>query len=164
MGVVVSVPELSRAFAERRERGERVVMTNGCFDLLHAGHVRYLSRARARGDCLAVAANSDASVRRLKGPGRPLNPLSDRLCVLAALASVDWVVAFDEDTPDALYRELLPDLLVKGGDWRPEQVAGGDWVRSAGGEVLALDYLPGRSTSGLIARIQAAATDSGAGP
>ena len=156
MGVVLSVPELSAAFAERRARGERMVMTNGCFDLLHAGHVRCLSQARQYGDCLAVAVNSDASVRRLKGPERPLTPLSDRLCVLAGLASVDWAVAFDEDTPEALYQQLLPDVLVKGGDWQPEGMAGASCVRDNGGQVVALDYWPGRSTSQLIARIRSA--------
>ncbi len=156
MGLVLSEAELVQTMAERKSQGERIVMTNGCFDLLHAGHVRYLQQARQYGDCLAVAVNSDESTSRLKGPERPLNCLADRLCVLAALASVDWVVSFPEDTPARLYCQLLPDVLVKGGDWEPEQVAGGDCVRANGGEVRVLDYWPGRSTSGMVERIRAA--------
>jgi D-beta-D-heptose 7-phosphate kinase/D-beta-D-heptose 1-phosphate adenosyltransferase len=136
-----------------RSRGERLVMTNGCFDLLHAGHVRYLAEARALGDRLIVAVNDDASVRRLKGDTRPLTSLADRASVLAALADVDWVVAFGEDTPARLIGNVLPDVLVKGGDYRPDDIAGAEAVRKAGGEVRTLPLLEGRSTSSLIQRI-----------
>jgi len=137
-----------------RSRGERIVMTNGCFDLLHAGHVRYLAAARALGDRLIVALNDDASVRRLKGDTRPLTPLADRASVLAGLADVDWVVPFSEDTPARLIGNVLPDVLVKGGDYRPQDIAGGEAVRKAGGEVQVLPLLEGRSTSSLIQRIR----------
>ena len=136
-----------------RERGERVVMTNGCFDLLHAGHVRYLTEARALGDRLIVAVNDDESVRRLKGPARPVVPLADRMSVLAALADVDWVVPFSEDTPARLIGAVLPDVLVKGGDYEPDEIAGSEAVRRAGGDVRVLPLLEGRSTSSLIQRI-----------
>lgn len=136
-----------------RSRGERIVMTNGCFDLLHAGHVRYLAEARALGDRLIVAVNDDASVRRLKGETRPVVPLADRMYVLAALADVDWVIAFHEDTPARLIECVLPDVLVKGGDYAPDVIAGSESVRRAGGEVCVLPLLEGRSTSALIDRI-----------
>jgi rfaE bifunctional protein nucleotidyltransferase chain/domain len=136
-----------------RARGHakmRVVFTNGCFDLLHKGHVYYLERARRLGDVLVVALNSDASVRRLKGTGRPLNSLSDRMEVMAALESVDFVTWFDEDTPVATIQLLRPDVLVKGGDWKPSQILGGDDVASWGGKVRSLPYVKGRSTTKLI--------------
>ena len=116
--------EARQVAAEARGRGERIVMTNGCFDILHAGHVAYLEEAKQRGDRLLVAVNDDASVARLKGAGRPINPLADRMAVLAGLAAVDWVVPFGEDTPEVLVGEVLPDVLVKGGDYRPENIAG----------------------------------------
>lgn len=166
----VSVPELHRAVRERdrhegglvneatlmeyvreaRALGETVVMTNGCFDLLHPGHVRYLQAARGLGDRLVVAVNDDDSVRRLKGPGRPLNPLASRMQVLAALGCVDWVVPFSEDTPERLICQVLPDVLVKGGDYAPDAVAGAECVRRNGGEVRILEYHEGFSTSALI--------------
>ena len=136
----------------RQARGQRLVMTNGCFDLLHAGHVRYLEAARALGDALIVAVNSDASVQRLKGESRPLNALPERLEMLAALRCVDAVVAFGEDTPARLIGRVLPALLVKGGDYRPENIAGFDAVTAAGGNVLALDFHAGYSTTRLIER------------
>jgi D-beta-D-heptose 7-phosphate kinase/D-beta-D-heptose 1-phosphate adenosyltransferase len=125
-------------------------MTNGCFDVLHAGHVRYLQAARALGDCLLVAVNDDASVAGLKGRNRPLNPVGERMQVLAALGCVDYVVPFAQDTPEALIACVLPDKLVKGGDYRPEQVAGHECVTRAGGEVIILDYHDGFSTTALI--------------
>lgn len=137
-----------------RERGERIVMTNGCFDLLHAGHVHYLGQARARGDRLIVAVNDDESVRRLKGTGRPVMPLAQRMAVLSALAAVDWVIPFADDTPANVIETLLPDVLVKGGDYRPEAIAGYDAVTAAGGEVEVLDFVDGESTSSIIERIQ----------
>jgi D-beta-D-heptose 7-phosphate kinase / D-beta-D-heptose 1-phosphate adenosyltransferase len=146
----VELPELVTLVAEARARGERVVLTNGCFDILHAGHVSYLEEAKSCGDRLIVAVNDDDSVRRLKGASRPINALADRMAVLAGLASVDWVVPFGEDTPAELIAEVLPDVLVKGGDYRVEQIAGGDAVLKNGGEVRVLGFKPGRSTSALI--------------
>ncbi|SFM48743.1 D-alpha,beta-D-heptose 7-phosphate 1-kinase /D-beta-D-heptose 1-phosphate adenylyltransferase [Ectothiorhodospira mobilis] len=146
--------ELLDAVAEARGRGERIVMTNGCFDILHAGHVDYLERARRLGDRLVVAVNDDASVARLKGDARPVNPLERRMAVLSGLASVDWVVPFAEDTPERLICAVAPDVLVKGGDYRPEAIAGGDCVRRAGGRVEVLPFVEGASTSGLIRRIR----------
>ncbi len=139
---------------EAQARGERVVMTNGCFDILHAGHVAYLEEAKALGDRLLVAVNDDASVTRLKGAGRPITPLEDRLAVLAGLAAVDWVVPFAEDTPARLIKALLPDVLVKGGDYRPDEIAGAQAVQQNGGQVRVLSFRPGRSTSALIDRIR----------
>src|SRR5690606_8350426 len=134
-----------------REKGQRVVMTNGCFDLLHVGHVKYLEAARALGDLLIVAVNDDDSVRRLKGPSRPVNPCVDRMRVLASLRSVDCVVPFVEDTPARLIAAVLPDVLVKGGDYRPEQIAGFDTVTANGGRVVALDFHAGYSTTSMLA-------------
>ena len=135
-----------------RGRGLRIVFTNGCFDLLHAGHVHYLFAARALGDRLVVGINTDDSVRRLKGASRPLQPLQDRARVLAALRCVDLVVPFAEDTPRALIERFVPDVLVKGADYRPEEIVGADVVRAAGGEVRTIPLLPGRSTTDLVAR------------
>ncbi|AGA34338.1 ADP-heptose synthase / D-glycero-beta-D-manno-heptose 7-phosphate kinase [Thioalkalivibrio nitratireducens DSM 14787] len=150
---VVSEDELLAAVADARAHGERIVMTNGCFDLLHAGHVGYLEQARARGDRLIVAVNDDDSVQRLKGEGRPVNALAQRMAVLAGLASVDWVVPFAEDTPARLIGRVLPDVLVKGGDYRPEQIAGHDAVVANGGSVEILDFLDGCSTTAMIERM-----------
>jgi rfaE bifunctional protein nucleotidyltransferase chain/domain len=137
-----------------RPRKETLVFTNGCFDVLHRGHVEYLTSARALGAALVVGLNTDASVRRLKGPGRPLNPQDDRAYVLAGLAAVDAVTYFDEDTPRELIAALLPDVLVKGGDYRAEEVVGGEEVRAAGGRVVIAPLVPGRSTTGLLQRIE----------
>jgi D-beta-D-heptose 7-phosphate kinase/D-beta-D-heptose 1-phosphate adenosyltransferase len=130
-----------------------VVFTNGCFDILHRGHVDLLRAARDEGDLLVVGVNSDASVRRLKGEGRPLVPAGDRTAVLAALESVDLVVVFDEDTPAALIRELRPDVLVKGADYREDEVVGGKDVAAWGGRVRLVPLTEGRSTSGLLKRL-----------
>ena len=138
-----------------RPREGRLVFTNGVFDLLHRGHVEYLHAARALGDTLVVGVNSDASVRRLKGETRPVVPLEDRMFVLAGLGCVDAVTSFDEDTPRDLIAALLPDVLVKGGDYRAEDVVGGREVRDAGGEVMILPFVEGRSTTRLIRRIEA---------
>ena len=140
--------------AEARARGERLVMTNGCFDILHKGHVAYLQEAKARGDRLLVAINTDDSVARLKGPERPINPLEDRMAVLAGLASVDWVVPFDEDTPAELIGEILPDVLVKGGDYKLDEIAGGAAVLANGGSVEVLRFHEGRSTSAIVESIR----------
>jgi D-beta-D-heptose 7-phosphate kinase / D-beta-D-heptose 1-phosphate adenosyltransferase len=142
--------EAPEVAAETRARGERLVMTNGCFDILHAGHVAYLEEAKRLGDRLLVAVNDDASVARLKGAGRPINPLADRMAVLAGLAAVDWVVPFSEDTPAALIGEVLPDVLVKGGDYRPDDIAGADVVKAHGGTVQVLEFLAGRSTTAIV--------------
>jgi D-beta-D-heptose 7-phosphate kinase/D-beta-D-heptose 1-phosphate adenosyltransferase len=147
---LVDLPELVALVAEAKSRGERVVFTNGCFDILHAGHVSYLEEAKSCGDRLIVAVNDDESVRRLKGAARPVNSLADRMAVLAGLASVDWVVPFSEDTPAELIAKILPDVLVKGGDYRVEQIAGGETVLKNGGEVRVLGFKPGRSTTALI--------------
>ena len=133
--------------------GEKVVFTNGCFDILHAGHVRYLSAARELGDRLVVGLNTDASVRRLKGPNRPVVPEQDRADVLSALASVDAVTLFDDDTPETLIKLLLPDILVKGADWPVEKIAGAKAVIEHGGSVLTVPLLEGRSTTGIIETI-----------
>ena len=151
---LVTADELAGILDEARQRGSRIVMTNGCFDILHAGHVSYLEEAKALGDQLVVAVNDDASVTRLKGASRPINPLADRMAVLAGLASVDWVVPFSEDTPARLIERLKPDVLVKGGDWRVEQIAGADHVLARGGEVRVLAFKPGRSTTGVIEAIR----------
>ncbi len=137
-----------------KKSGKTVVMTNGCFDILHTGHVRYLEAARALGDVLIVAVNSDDSVKRLKGPTRPLNTCVDRMAVLAALRCVDFCVAFCEDTPARLIGRVLPQKLVKGGDYKPEDIAGYDEVTAAGGQVLTLDFHAGYSTTQLIAKAQ----------
>jgi D-beta-D-heptose 7-phosphate kinase/D-beta-D-heptose 1-phosphate adenosyltransferase len=139
---------------EARDRGERIVMTNGCFDILHAGHVTYLEEAKTLGDRLIVAVNDDASVARLKGEGRPINTLDDRMTLLAGLAAVDWVVPFSEDTPADLVAEVLPDVLVKGGDYTPDSIAGGKTVLENGGRVEVLSFREGRSTSSMIEAIQ----------
>ncbi len=151
---VVSEERLKDLVQQARARGEMVVMTNGCFDLLHPGHVGYLEQAASLGDRLVVAVNDDDSVRRLKGAKRPVNPLAQRMAVLAGLRSVDWVVAFSEGTPERLICEVGPDFLVKGGDYRPEQIAGYECVRRRGGEVVVLDYLEGCSTSAVIDAIR----------
>lgn len=139
---------------EARAYGERVVMTNGCFDLLHPGHIRYLEAARELGDWLVVAVNDNDSVRRLKGDGRPATPLRHRMEMLCGLAAVDWVVPFSEDTPERLICKVKPDVLVKGGDYAPEEIAGADCVRTAGGEVRVLDFVPGYSSTDILKRLQ----------
>ncbi|MBT5443234.1 MAG: D-glycero-beta-D-manno-heptose 1-phosphate adenylyltransferase, partial [Gammaproteobacteria bacterium] len=150
----MSAEQLVAAVQVSRGRGERVVFTNGCFDILHAGHVNYLGDAKREGDRLIVAINSDESVHRLKGKGRPINPLDRRMTMLAGLASVDWVVSFDGDTPEALLHMLKPDVLVKGGDYGIDQVVGADIVRSAGGEVKVLSLEEDCSTSALVEKIR----------
>jgi D-beta-D-heptose 7-phosphate kinase/D-beta-D-heptose 1-phosphate adenosyltransferase len=137
----------------RRRRGETVVFTNGCFDLLHAGHIQYLKASRARGDCLVVGLNSDASVRRLKGEDRPILDEDERAEILSALSFVDYVVVFEEDTPLALIDAIRPDVLTKGADYEPHAVVGADRVRSWGGRVELIDLLEGKSTTDIIGRI-----------
>jgi D-beta-D-heptose 7-phosphate kinase/D-beta-D-heptose 1-phosphate adenosyltransferase len=137
-----------------RPRDFRLVFTNGCFDILHRGHVEYLHLARALGDALVVGVNTDASVERLKGPGRPVVPQGDRALVVAGLESVTAVTLFHEDTPRELLAELLPDVLVKGGDYMPQDIVGREEVEAAGGEVKVIPFIQGRSTTELITRIQ----------
>ncbi|PHM29005.1 bifunctional D-glycero-beta-D-manno-heptose-7-phosphate kinase/D-glycero-beta-D-manno-heptose 1-phosphate adenylyltransferase HldE [Xenorhabdus budapestensis] len=151
---VMNESRLKEVVEQARQRGERIVMTNGCFDILHAGHVSYLSNARKLGDRLIVAVNSDASTKRLKGETRPVNPLEQRMLVLSALESVDWVVAFEEDTPQRLIAGILPDILVKGGDYKPEEIAGSKEVWAAGGEVKVLNFEDGISTTNIIKMIK----------
>lgn len=151
---VISEAALIEAVKRARAKGERVVMTNGCFDILHAGHVSYMNHAAELGDRLIVAVNTDESVKRLKGPGRPVNPTDRRMAVLAGLGAVDWVVPFSEDTPQRLISEVLPSILVKGGDYKPEEIAGGAEVIAAGGEVKVLNFEDGCSTTEIIEAIK----------
>jgi D-beta-D-heptose 7-phosphate kinase/D-beta-D-heptose 1-phosphate adenosyltransferase len=142
-----------------KQNGERIVFTNGCFDILHAGHVRYLAQAKAQGDRLVVGLNSDASISRLKGPSRPVNPLEERATVLASLASVDWVLPFgddpaEQDTPLHLILKVKPDVLVKGGDYTVDTIVGAQEVLASGGEVKVLQFVDGCSTSNIISKIK----------
>jgi len=151
-GSVLTEDELQKKVSAARKQEQTVVMTNGCFDLLHVGHVKYLEAAKKLGDVLVVAVNDDASVKKLKGASRPLNKLADRMRMLASLKCVDWVVPFSEDTPARLIGKLLPDLLVKGGDYKPEEIAGHQAVTRNGGQVVILDFHKGYSTTDLIKR------------
>jgi D-beta-D-heptose 7-phosphate kinase/D-beta-D-heptose 1-phosphate adenosyltransferase len=145
--------ELQKTLQGLKERGKKVVFTNGCFDILHIGHVRYLEEARKLGDVLVVALNSDRSVRSIKGPSRPLTPEAERAEVLSALACVDYVVIFDEPDPLKLISSLVPHILVKGGDWTLESIIGREVVERAGGRVVIIPQIQGVSTSGIIERI-----------
>ena len=148
-------PEAAAAFAERlRATGGRLVFTNGVFDLLHPGHVRYLREARQLGDALIVAVNSDRSVRAIKGPTRPINPEEERAELLLALDCVDAAVIFDEDTPHVIVSKIQPDILVKGADWGPDNIVGRDIVEARGGRVVRLELAPGHSTTDLIMRVR----------
>jgi len=151
---VVTEEQLLIALADARAAGESIVFTNGCFDILHAGHVGYLAQARAQGDRLVLAINSDESVSRLKGPGRPINPVERRMAVLSGLEAVDWVLYFDEDTPERLLEQVRPDVLVKGGDYGIDGVVGGEFVSSYGGEVKVLSFLDDCSTTAIVEKIQ----------
>jgi D-glycero-beta-D-manno-heptose 1-phosphate adenylyltransferase len=153
MGKLVDREALGRERERLRRESKRVVFTNGCFDLLHAGHVRYLAQARALGDALIVAINSDRSVRALKGEGRPILNEQERGEVLSGLESVGYVTVFDEETPRELIATILPDVLVKGGDWTIDKIVGREEVEAAGGQVLSLAYVGGQSTSEIIERI-----------
>ena len=143
-------------FASEKRNGRRVVFTNGCFDLMHPGHIRILEEARALGDALIVGLNSDASVRSLKGAGRPLIPESERAEILAALECVDAVVIFNEPTPREIISRLLPDILVKGGDWAGDQIIGREEVEAAGGRVVSIPVVPGYSTTNILQKMRAA--------
>jgi len=158
VGQVVTIEQLNKELARRKEmsprRPPRVVFTNGCFDILHVGHARYLRDARALGDVLVVGLNSDASVKRLKGDQRPVQNEDDRAELLASLGVVDYVVLFADDTPLSLIEQVAPDILVKGGDWPVEQIVGSKFVLARGGDVMSLPFHPGKSTSSILERIQ----------
>lgn len=151
---VMTADQLALAVEDARAHGEKVVFTNGCFDIIHAGHVGYLADAKKLGQRLIVAINDDDSVKRLKGPGRPINPVERRMAVLAGLEAVDWVVSFAEDTPEALLAQLKPDVLVKGGDYSIDQVVGGDYVLAYGGQVRVLAFLDNCSTSAIVEKLK----------
>jgi D-beta-D-heptose 7-phosphate kinase/D-beta-D-heptose 1-phosphate adenosyltransferase len=151
---VISEDQLAVVIKRAQQRGEKVIMSNGCFDLMHTGHITYLQQARALGDRLVIAVNSDASVKILKGETRPINTLPHRMAMLAALECVDWVVPFKEETPERLYCRVLPDVIVKGGDYAPHEVVGGKCVMGKGGEVKILSFVDGQSTSKMIKKIK----------
>jgi len=151
---IVSRERLAAVVRDARADGKKVVFTNGCFDILHLGHARYLRAARDKGDILVVGLNSDDSVRRLKGGGRPIVPEEERAELLAALEAVDYVAVFDEDTPAELIAEIKPDLLVKGGDYSPEDVAGRETVEAAGGRVVIIPLVKDCSTTNIINKVR----------
>ena len=150
---IVPAGRAAALFSRLRRAGKRIVFTNGCFDILHAGHVRYLRKAASLGDVLVVGVNGDASVRRLKGEGRPVQGEADRAYLLASLPFVTYVVIFREDTPAALIGRVVPDVLVKGGDWKGKKIVGADFVRERGGSVRFIRFLEGRSTTAILSRI-----------
>jgi D-beta-D-heptose 7-phosphate kinase/D-beta-D-heptose 1-phosphate adenosyltransferase len=152
--IILDYDELRRMRARVRAAGQQLVFTNGCFDLLHVGHVRYLEQARALGDLLLVAINTDRSVRALKGPNRPLMNESERAEVLSALEAVDYVTIFDEESPRSLIAELLPDVLVKGADYALDEIHGREEVEAAGGRVFSMPLVEGASTTSIIERIR----------
>jgi rfaE bifunctional protein nucleotidyltransferase chain/domain len=150
--MVVTRTLISDICRQLRQQGKRIVFTNGCFDILHRGHVTYLNAAKQLGDILVVGVNSDDSVRRLKGPSRPINNESDRSEVLAALKSVDFIVIFDEDTPRELIGEITPHVITKGGDYTPETIVGADYVLQTGGQVAVIPLVEGKSTTSIVQR------------
>jgi len=150
---IINRDRVSQIIDDLRRKGKKIVFTNGCFDLLHIGHIRYLQQAREEGDLLVLGLNSDRSVRDLKGETRPLLPQEERAEMMAALSMVDYIVIFDERTPLDLIKEIRPDILVKGGDWRKEDIVGGKEVIAGGGKVVVVPEIPGRSTSNLVNEI-----------
>lgn len=154
MGQVRNFDNIETALAPLRQQGKKIVFTNGVFDLLHVGHVRYLQEARSLGDALVIGVNSDASVKRLKGPTRPVQTESDRAEILAALGAVDFTVIFTDDTPATLIEKVRPDILVKGGDWKIDQIVGAPFVQSYGGQVMSLQFVDGKSTTKIIEKAQ----------
>lgn len=150
---IVAQNKLAEICEELRRQGRKIVFTNGCFDILHSGHVLYLEEAKSCGDILILGLNSDSSVKRLKGDSRPINHQSDRAIVLSALESVDYITIFEEDTPYNLIHLLKPDVLVKGGDWKPDSIVGSDLVLERGGRVLSLGFSEGKSSSSIIRRL-----------
>lgn len=153
MGKIVELKTLVRARRALRKQRKKVVFTNGTFDILHRGHVDYLAKAKALGDVLVVGLNTDASIRKIKGPKRPINPNNDRATVLAALASVDYVCFFGAETPYKLIESIVPDVLVKGADWKIDAIVGKDIVEQHGGVVKTIRFTPGRSTTNVIQRV-----------
>lgn len=154
MKELLSLKEFLEIRKKIKQEGKKLVFTNGCFDIIHRGHVSYLNRAKALGDYLVVALNSDDSVRRLKGEGRPINKLEDRAFVVANLKAVDFVVSFDEDTPFEIISAIIPDVLVKGGDWQVDQIIGRDVVEANGGKVYSLPYVENYSTTMIINKMK----------
>lgn len=150
---IISTTGLKRKVKRLRQNGKRIVFTNGCFDILHYGHVKYLQDARRKGDYLVVAVNSDSSVKKIKAKNRPVISQGDRLKTVAALASVDFVILFNEDNPLRLIKAIKPDVLIKGADWSKQKIIGADFVKSYGGSVLTVNLVKGRSTSALIEKI-----------
>jgi rfaE bifunctional protein nucleotidyltransferase chain/domain len=153
MGKIVSREELKQIRTTLRKQNKKIVFTNGCFDIVHRGHIEYLLKAKAIADVLIVGLNTDESVHRIKGPKRPITPLEDRAIIIANLVPVDYVCTFDEDTPLELIRAIMPDVLVKGADWNIHDVVGKDIVEQAGGKVASIDFVPNRSTTSIIERI-----------
>ncbi|MCJ7611568.1 MAG: D-glycero-beta-D-manno-heptose 1-phosphate adenylyltransferase [Candidatus Aminicenantes bacterium] len=151
---IISLDGLLKIRRKLKAQGRTVVLTNGCFDMLHAGHIQLFRNAKALGDVLIVALNDDASIRRLKGPSRPIFPLAERLEVLSALGDIDYVTWFGEDTPQTIIAALVPDVLVKGGDWTPNTVVGRAEVEAAGGKVVIIPYVKGKSTTRIIDKIR----------
>lgn len=151
--MIIAFDEIKQVCEQLRNKGNKIVFTNGCFDIIHSGHIDYLSKAKSLGDILIVGLNSDRSVRNLKGEQRPILPEGDRAIILDALKPVDYVVVFDEDTPYRLIQIVQPDFLVKGGDYRAEEVVGYDIVTQKGGKVVIFPYLEGKSTSLIINKI-----------
>lgn len=145
--------EIAELSKKLKSEGKKIVFTNGCFDILHSGHIFYLQKAKERGDILILGLNSDASVRRLKGEKRPINSESDRATVISELKSIDYVVIFEEDTPQEIISLIVPDVLVKGGDYKKEDVVGKDVVEKNGGEVVIIQFVDGKSTTNIINRI-----------
>ena len=152
-GEIVNQRILAKTLAGLRAKSKKVVFTNGCFDIIHVGHVDYLSKARAMGDVLVIGLNSDSSVRRLKGPGRPINAQRDRAKILSALRGVDYITIFNENTPEHLIEKVRPDVLVKGGDWDGKNIVGSAFVRSYGGRVRIVPFVKGYSTTSLVRKI-----------
>jgi rfaE bifunctional protein nucleotidyltransferase chain/domain len=154
MNKLLSPKRLTLILRRLRSKGKRIVFTNGCFDILHVGHVDYLSMARKMGDVLVIGLNSDSSVRKIKGKGRPVNSQLDRARVLSALEPVDYISIFGESTPEKLIKRLRPDILVKGGDWKLDNIVGGKFVRSCGGKVRRIPFVKGYSTTSVLKKIE----------
>lgn len=152
--MIISKENLKKIISEQKKMNKKIVFTNGCFDIIHSGHVAYLNKAAKLGDFLIIGLNSDESVRRLKGKSRPINNQLDRAIVLDALKPTDFVVIFDEDTPFELISELIPDIIVKGGDYNPSDVVGGDIVTENGGEIVIIDFVEGKSSSNIINKMK----------
>ena len=153
MSKIKTQPELGHIRASLKQEDKTVVFTNGCFDILHSGHIHLFKEAKSQGDVLIVAVNADDTIRILKGPGRPIFPLAERLEILEAVEDIDYLISFEEETPQRIITDLLPDVLVKGGDWEPEEVVGKTEVEQSGGRVVIIPYLKGHSSSDIIEKI-----------